>query len=284
MDGELERVHRGLHGLRRDLTRQEWQAVVSGPAVRALRAEVHACPYTARGFERPRGYPGDAVLLDYMLRGLPPELAPSPRGLRIFAWLTRESPAFSAMRGRVAHFAALMDRAASRSEAPRAAAIACGHFREGQRSAAVQARSFQRLIAFDHDLRCLDAVDREQGMHGVTTMFGTPKQLVDGAHSIEDMDLIYAAGLYDFLPQPLAQQLTAQLVRRLRPGGQLVVSSFIESPDDGWMEACMDLWLVYRSLPQLHALCADVPTRLVQSIRAGSDATGQLGFLDVTRA
>jgi hypothetical protein len=284
LEAGIESVHRGLHDLRRDLSRKEWQALVSDPATRALRAEVHACPYTARGFERPRGYPGDAVLLDYMLQGLPPGLEPSPRGLHIFAWLSRESPGFSAIRRRVAHFSALLDRVASRIDAPRAAAIACGHFREGQRATAVKARAFQRLIAFDHDLRCLDTVDREQGLHGVTTVFGTPKQLVDGGHNIEDMDLIYAAGLYDFLPQPLAQQLTAELVKRLRPGGQLVVSSFIESPDDGWMEACMDLWLVYRSLPQLHGLCADVPARLVQSMQASTDAAGQLGFLEVTRA
>jgi hypothetical protein len=99
--------------------------------------------------------------------------------------------------------------------------------------------------------------------------------------SLSNLDLVYSAGLYDYLPDPIAAALTRFLYGCLRPSGRLLVGNLVETPDTTWlMEFVLGWHLLYRtpeSMSKLAAVLGNKPA----STRLTEDATGQCLFLDV---
>jgi len=98
-------------------------------------------------------------------------------------------------------------------------------------------------------------------------------------------DLVYAAGLYDYLPTSVTQKLTRALFDALQPGGSLLIGNFL--PDiatAGFMEAVMDWWLIYRSQAELLQLTAGLPERQLGHIRVFTDEISNVGYIEVERA
>ena len=62
-----------LDRIRRDVGPAEWTRLIADVVVpHPLLAQLHEEPYTRRAFEKPRGYAGDAVMLDFVYRHGPP--------------------------------------------------------------------------------------------------------------------------------------------------------------------------------------------------------------------
>ena len=55
-----------LRGLRRGMKSDDWKSFVGACRSHRLRDLVHSDPFTNWSFSRPRGYPGDASLLDFI--------------------------------------------------------------------------------------------------------------------------------------------------------------------------------------------------------------------------
>ena len=73
--------------------------------------------------------------------------------------------------------------------------------------------------------------------------------------TLAGVDLIYSAGLYDYLSQPVAASLTKLLYGRLRPGGRLLIGNLVETADSTWvMDYILDWRLLYRTEETLMAL------------------------------
>jgi hypothetical protein len=102
--------------------------------------------------------------------------------------------------------------------------------------------------------------------------------------TLNGVDLIYSAGLYDYLSQPVAAALTRFLYGRLRPGGRLLIGNLVETADSTWvMDYILDWRLLYRTDETLLALARGLsPTPARSGITP--DATGHCLFLDVTRS
>jgi hypothetical protein len=102
--------------------------------------------------------------------------------------------------------------------------------------------------------------------------------------SLSDLDLVYSAGLYDYLPDLVALRLTRLLYGRLRPGGRLLMGNLIETPDSTWMLNYVLGWpLLYRtdeSMLRLGERLSPAPARLGIT----RDMTGHCVFLDVSRS
>jgi extracellular factor (EF) 3-hydroxypalmitic acid methyl ester biosynthesis protein len=81
----------------------------------------------------------------------------------------------------------------------------------------------------------------------------------------EDFDLVYCAGLFDYLSDRLIRKVIGYLYGRLRPGGRLVVSNFtVKNPIRSWMTYVMDWNLIYRSEEDFEELVREsVPEREV---------------------
>lgn len=96
-------------------------------------------------------------------------------------------------------------------------------------------------------------------------------------------DLVWSAGLFDYLNDRLALSLLKRLWGAAAPDGRLVIGNFANThPTRSWIEWCGDWFLIHRSLGELHqlALAAGIPPSMVQTF---SDEWGAIGFLDCRR-
>ena len=100
---------------------------------------------------------------------------------------------------------------------------------------------------------------------------------------LSDLDLVYSAGLYDYLSQPVASALTKLLYSRLRPGGRLLLGNIVETPESTWfMEYVLAWTAIYRNDETMLQLAEGlIPPPATAGITR--DATGRAIFLDTTR-
>lgn len=123
------------------------------------------------------------------------------------------------MRARKTHLVEALDDAASRCDRPRVLAVACGHFREAQEADSVRRRAFDDIIALDQDTASLALVRDQLSQYGVNPVSASVRDLVTGRLELPKFDLIYAAGLYDYLGDAFAARLTRVLFEHLEPSG-----------------------------------------------------------------
>ena len=73
-----------------------------------------------------------------------------------------------------------------------------------------------------------------------------------------DYDLVYCAGLFDYLSDRLITKVIIYLFSCLRPGGRIVISNFTtKNPIRAWMTYVMDWNLIYRSKEGFSKLVAN---------------------------
>ncbi len=98
-----------------------------------------------------------------------------------------------------------------------------------------------------HQSSVIDLANRSRGVSGGSN---------DDAYSPDtDYDLVYCAGLFDYLSDRLIVKVISYLFGILRPGGKLVVSNYtINNPIQSWMTMVMDWELIYRSEEQFSNL------------------------------
>ena len=241
-------------------------------------------PFTRHSFCRPRGYPGDAGLMDIIY-----QITPVPQDTTALGNLVYQfginTPAAQSVRIRRLMLAAAIDQTARKIESPRVLCVASGHARELEFSRAVQSGQIEVLTAFDQDEVSLAEVERSHGHLKVETVRGSVLDLVGGSVELAPYDLIYSAGLYDYLLQPLARRLTAALFGFLKPGGTLLLANFLPSLRDiGYMEAFMNWPLVYRSAQELSATTALIEPERIARQSCFTDPPGGVVFLEIEKA
>jgi SAM-dependent methyltransferase len=266
----------------RETPRDEWvREVVPACRRHPLHALLLQDPYTRRAFEKPRGYAGDAVMLDYVCTGIPPA-GTTDLGREVFR-ATTGSPNGRSVVARRDRLAGLIDGAAEAAPEPAILSLGCGHLREAQRARSARTGWGGRFRALDQDGENLAVVRREQGPNGVRTVHSSVVPLLRGRLPVEGQDLVYTAGLLDYLSDALAAGLLRAMYDMLRPGGRLLVASFTpDSHGRGYMEAFMDWWLTYREEGQMEELAGAVASAAARG-RVFRDAEGSLVFLELTR-
>lgn len=277
-------VH-ALNVIRRRIPMAEWrrcvETVVAAHPVRAL---IHEEPFTGRAYAKPRGYPGDAPLLDLVYADEPPSGPLSALGAALYDWAIAQ-PACRSVQARRDILAGIIDRVAAERPGPRVLSVACGHLREAQRSEAVRSGAVAEFVALDQDAESLAVVEREQQSFNVVPVRASIRRLLVDGTLFGTFDLAYAAGLYDYLEEPIARALTASMFAALRPGGTLVVANFApELRDIGYMEAVMDWRLLYRSETDVQRLTARIPAAEIASTQLFRDAPGNVVYLSVRKA
>jgi hypothetical protein len=180
--------------------------------------------------------------------------------------------------------AAMVDAAAERSPSARVLSVACGHLREAEISAAVAGGRLGAYFAIDQDAASLAHIDREQRRARITTVPGTVKSLVARQTVFSDLDLVYAAGLYDYLPVDVGRALTAALFAMLGPGGRLVIANVAPNWDAvGYMEAFMAWKLIYRSEAEVAALASSITERAIDHLRLYRNPSRNIVFLEIVK-
>ena len=245
-----------LHELRSQLPPGDWQAIGMEARRHPLHRLLLESPFTRRAYDKPRGYAGDAVLMD-LIYGLAPARGHlSPLGGMLYGY-EFDSPCFQSVRTRRAVLAREIDAVAARRPGAHVLAVASGHLREIEWSRA--ARS------------------------GVATMRASIGDLLRRSR-LKEIDLAYAAGLYDYLDEDLARLLTTALFRKLASGGRVLIANFTPATyDAAFMETFMDWRLVYRTPAQVRALASSIPAADVAGIDQFSDENHHVTYMRVIK-
>jgi extracellular factor (EF) 3-hydroxypalmitic acid methyl ester biosynthesis protein len=230
-------------------------------------------PYTERAFTKPRGYAGDATMLDFIYRPTRLELAGSAEA--IHALTTRSTTAASIL-WRRDHLAAEVARTVNAVPGARILSVASGHLRELDIvRAMVEHRNFE-IVALDQDQASLEEAVNSYGDFNIRPINRPITFLLKGDLAV-NYDLIYAAGLFDYLQTKLASALLGRLLSLLSPSGKLILGNFApENYGRGYMEGMMNWSLAYRNEAELEALAQpDIPSRVYR------DDPGNVVYLEV---
>jgi len=240
-----------LHDVRHKFGPSVWQELI--PIIQAHPSAkiLQQCPFTRWSFEKPRGYSGDASLIDFIYGhpAVAEEVARStPLGLDIFEY-TINAPGPVAVRERRDILTRFVDETAARTGPDtEILAIAAGHLREAEASTALAAGSLKRWVALDQDPQSIGSISSQFHGTSVEPIDGSVRGLLARKHQIGTFDLIYAAGLYDYLTDKVAIRLTQICMEMLKPGGIFLFANFSdEMADDGYMESYMNWELLQRS-------------------------------------
>ncbi len=224
-----------------------------------LHALVQQDPFTHRAAVKPRGYAGDAVMMDFIYTGVPPA-GTSAVGAQIFGATTRAGMGLS-VRYRRQLLRSLIDDTVVRCERPRMLSVAAGHCRELQGSLVDSALFDGEFVALDQDALSCEEIARCHAVPAVRVVNQGVRDLAGGpdgsvlAQQLGGFDLVYSAGLYDYLPDALARRLTKRLLSMLRPHGRLLIANFVPGGSGrAYMELFMDWTLVLRTEAQMQAL------------------------------
>lgn len=258
----MDRFVVGLNTVRLQTSPAVWDAFVSEVRRHPVCQAIHEEPFTRRAFDKPRGYAGDAPMLDLVYQDVRSDAiaegALSRRGRRLHEWVV-EQPACQSVKRRRDLLAALIDQEVERHGAKRILSVACGHLREAQRSFAVGTKRVEEFVALDQDAESLATVECEQRRTNVRPVKASIRRLLASPSMFGTFDLVYSAGLFDYLGDAVARALVRVMFDALRPGGQMLVANFApDLRDIGYMEAMMDWKLIYRDEAAVAALAGEI--------------------------
>ena len=285
VDEAMDGLFLGLGFQKRISSDEEWDALVGRCLSHPLKELLQQDPFTCRAFEKPRGYAGDAELIDFIYgreERLPPD-GVTELGRMIFDYTTR-APAASGVRARRQVVGELVDQLAERVRRPHILSIAAGHLREASISDAVRRGQIGRYVALDADADSLHEVDRCYSRFGVETVPASIRGLLTGKLDLGRFDLVYATGLFDYLQQTTGRRLTSRMFDMLRPGGQVVVANFLPGIRDvGYMESYMAWKLIYRARDEMLDLTTGIAQAEIRDVQIFAEENQNIIFLLLTK-
>lgn len=247
----IHQLIRALHELRRRVDPSVWHALIPIVQNHPLANFFHQDPFTRWSFEKPRGYSGDAQLIDFIYGhpSISEEIAKaSPLGRALYDY-TKDAPSSVAVRERRDLLTQHVDAvAAERGPDTEILTIAAGHLREADRSVALKEGRIKRWVALDQDPLSVGLIARDFRGSPVEAIDGSVRGLLGRGYNLGQFDFVYAAGLYDYLADKVAVKLTQRCLQMLKPNGVFLFANFADDiRDDGYMETFMNWALLLRS-------------------------------------
>jgi extracellular factor (EF) 3-hydroxypalmitic acid methyl ester biosynthesis protein len=273
------------------------------PAHRAfIKRQLHplllASPFLYRTFAKPLGYAGDYEMVNMITRD-PLE------GASLFAkvvnlWFLQQPPA-EAHRNRIDYLTQkLLEEAvriATQGRPARVFNLGCGPACEVQRLLSEQDISDRiqfTLLDFNEETlaHARTVLTRAKQKHGRNTAIQFVKKSVnqilkESARTVEGTpqskyDLVYCAGLFDYLSDQICQRLMSILYGWVAPGGLLLATNVhVCNPRRLTMEYVMEWNLIYRDSARMAALNPDRHSADHALVR--SDETGVNVYLEVRK-
>jgi hypothetical protein len=161
-------------------------------AKHSIRAYMHQDPISGRAFRKPRGYAGDAVLLDLIynhpdVAGL---LAESGGfGQRMY-WAAQKAHSANAVRQRRQLLASEIDGACKRTPKARVLSVACGHLREAEICPAIADGKFAEIVAVDQDRESLATIATRWKGVNILPVAARLSRILKGGANLGKFDLV----------------------------------------------------------------------------------------------
>jgi hypothetical protein len=273
----------GLLDIKSKCSVDEWDRVAVDCEAHPIARLLWQDPFTRHSYLKPSGYAGDARLLDYLYGIAEVPAGTTPLGASVCGHMMQQQGALG-VRARGEILAQLIDETAAKFEQPRILSIACGHLREGANSKALKSGRVGELVALDQDADSLAEVERQYAGMPVRTMNCSVRAILSGKVKLGGFHFVYAAGLYDYLSQRVAQRLTRLMFDMVVPGGRVLVANFAPVlPEVGYMETFMAWKLIYRTPEEMTRVSADIPVSQWNSHRVFWDASENIVFLELVK-
>jgi extracellular factor (EF) 3-hydroxypalmitic acid methyl ester biosynthesis protein len=234
-------------------------------AKRVLHPLVLGSPFMHRTYTKPLGYAGDYEMVRMMT--LDPFQGNSLYAKILNAFFLNTPPVV-AHRNRIDTLVRHLQAETARTKGRRAKVfnLGCGPAAEIQRflSDAIWSNSTDfTLLDFNDETVAFAqrTLTHIRDLHGRKTGLDVMKKSV--AQLIKDsskfkpgsFDLVYCAGLFDYLSDSVCTRLLEVFYELAAPGGLVLVSNVDASnPSRGWMECMVDWFLVYRDANKMHEI------------------------------
>jgi len=211
-------------------------------------------------YKKPHGYAADYEALE-MIAAHQPQGSGAAGALLDRAFLSL--PAIRAVRDRKQSVTAALTRLLSEAKKPlRVAGIGCGAAEplldllgSSAGEPAIEA------TAVDFDMRAIEAARSRLPVLGLTDRFRLLNtnivHLASGRDEldVQDQDIIYGFNIADYLDNRLLLRFLNQAFRKLRPGGQLLLSAFHRgNPDHAFLDHVIDWKATHWSEEEINAL------------------------------
>ncbi|MGG4046149.1 MULTISPECIES: class I SAM-dependent methyltransferase [Paenibacillus] len=277
-------LYDGLSRIRSHSSVEEWKQFITQYREHAISHFFLQEPLTRRAFEKPRGYAGDPVMIDFVYDyDAPPSSRPTEISDILNCELNRISDASHAVRERKRIISRKINQTAERVSNPYILSVACGYLREALDSVAILNRKIGKFVAIDQDKEALSVVAELIKDFG-ETIHASLIEIISGTVSLPKFDFIYTAGLYDYLPESLAKKLTSILFDLLNPGGRLLIANYLpNTPSIGYMEAVMDWWLIYRDKEQMQELVQQIPPENINDVDMFVEKNQVIIFMEIEK-
>ncbi len=265
---------------------------------RQMHPLVLCSPFAYRAFTKPLGYAGDYEMVNMMLRD-PYE------GSSLFAKMLNKVflsvDPVQAHRNRIDYLYDTIKgeagRAVSSGRRLKVLNLGCGPAHELQRFVSNEEISDQcdfTLLDFNRETldytegRLMDIRQKKGRTCGLKMLECSVHQLLrqvsrgDEGMERESYDVVYCAGLFDYLSQKVCKKLVELVLTLLRPDGLVVVTNVASTnPRIGWMEYVVEWNLVYRNDWEMLDLIPLDGTVMRTDLKR--DATGVNLFLEIRK-
>lgn len=267
-------------------------------ARRLIHPLVFCSPFAYRTFHKPLGYPGDYEMVNMILRD--PFEGGSLFAKAFNAWFISQPPA-EAHRNRVKYLTNLLvqetARVAAQGRMARIFNLGCGPAGEVQNFLAehdLSNRADLMLLDFNDETIAYTTgvLDQLKRKHRRSTPIHMVKKSVGqilkgrGRSTVTGpegkYDLLYCAGLFDYLTDPICRQLMNVFYDMVAPGGLLVATNVDSSnPRIFTMEYMMEWVVIYRTGAHLATLKPDAVD--AGNVKVESDVTGVNLYLEIRK-
>ena len=245
-----------LERVRSALPPETWRARVrSDPSIRRWRYFLTQDPYTRWGLLKPRGYPGDALLMDFAYDHLSIQehvQAAGDIGREIYCHTMSAAQSASA-RLRLSLIGAMIEHRIAAEGSVTINAFASGHAREIEQISTSALSSIKRFCAIDLDAESLRIAS---DVVGADVFIAVRRNVIkDDLSEVPRASLVYALGLFDYLIRETAITVLLRMWDTTSPGGLCIVANLAtDAANLGYCEAIMDWWMIARSESEMFQL------------------------------
>lgn len=272
-------------------------------ASRELLPLFYPSPMYQRAFEKPLGYAGDYRLIEmYFSDNLTGETLYS----QFLQYVAQRYPLGRAVRSRERLMRSRIRETITTTPSSRVVSLACGPAIELKKllDDFPDLSHTTELVIVDQDEQAMHFAHnglsrsllargsslsehvRLNGLHISVKQILRPRDEAEAGvvnSSLQNANLIYAAGLYDYLPETVAAALTKNLYGHLAPGGTLFIGNLKMCPVSTWVMEYVLAWhLQYRTEALMQELAKPFE-KLGAKSRVVLDDTGLCVFLEVSK-
>lgn len=240
-------------------------------------------PVTNRCFTKPKGYAGDATLIDYIYLKENLTEYTDDTSQKIHDAICQATSCDS-VRERAKFFGNQISQLSKQKNRKISAiSIASGHLRELDHVENFEDKVYH-FIGLDQDADSNVEARRSYPYKGLTVLDESIKYVLAGKLAPESFDLVYSAGLFDYLEEKLAARMTRRMFDLVAPGGTMIIPNFAKGIiERGYMETFMDWYLIYRDEMEVYGFMKELDMTQVASWDIHGDKYGNILYLTVNK-